>query len=130
MSYRVDSSKIIQHIERQSIVTSTTIVVLDEIRERYVLRVRCNLLSSKIQIEIRIIQTLNEILYSYQFYTDKPIMRWDNSPHFPSISSHPHHFHNVNGNVESSPLSGNILDDLDFVFSTVKVILAKGGSES
>jgi len=31
--------------------------------------------------------------YAYQLFTDHPVLRWDNAPHFPRITTEPHHFH-------------------------------------
>ncbi|MFZ5911753.1 MAG: toxin-antitoxin system TumE family protein [Chloroflexota bacterium] len=47
-------------------------------------------------------------------------MRWDNTPHYPNLSNSPHHFHNHAGNVSSSALVGNFLDDFDIVMAEVK----------
>lgn len=40
--------------------------------------------------------------YAYQLFTDHPILRWDNAPHYPHISTVPHHFHNEVGQVDKS----------------------------
>jgi hypothetical protein len=123
MSERVDSSSIIDHLRSQRLVSSVKIVVLDEALSRFVLRVRCTLLPSSYRLEVRIIQTQTEMVYSYQLYTDKPLIRWDNSPHFPSISTHPHHRHDLDGTTEPSPLSGNIFNDLDHVFNAIRDVV-------
>jgi hypothetical protein len=70
-----------------------------------------------------LVQTENETIYSYQLYTDHPIVRWDNAPHFPTITTFPHHFHNIRGEVEASLLRGSVLDDLDAVLNNIKSIL-------
>jgi hypothetical protein len=54
--------------------------------------------------------------YAYQLaYDDKPILRWDNKEHFPTIATQPHHFHTNQGNVTDSPLTGDPSHDLPFV---------------
>ena len=123
MSERVDSSSILEHIESQRLVSSIKVVDLDEVLSRFVLRVRCALIPSSYHLEVRIIQTKTETVYSYQLYTDKPLIRWDNSPHFSSISTHPHHYHNLDGAIEPSPLSGNIFNDLDHVFNAIRDVI-------
>jgi len=53
----------------------------------------------------------DHIDYAYQFVLDEPRARWDNKEHFPSIPSHPHHFHNADGKIEA----GNPAHDLPIV---------------
>ena len=72
-------------------------------------KIRCQLLRPAYQLEIRLIQTEEEILYSYQLFTDRPLLRWDNAPHFPALQSFPHHFHEETDRVQESSLTGNPL---------------------
>jgi hypothetical protein len=58
--------------------------------------------------------------YAYQLFTNQPILRWDNAPHYPHISTAPHHFHDEDGNVIASMLTGNTLDDLQQVLSALE----------
>jgi hypothetical protein len=46
--------------------------------------------------------------YSYQWQNsnNELLGRWDNAPHHPEISTHPHHHHSPGQTVESSELSG------------------------
>lgn len=124
MNNRIESSKIISHLISNHIVSSLKIVSIDEIFSRSVLRLRCNLLPSLYHLDIRLIQTEKETIYSYQLFTDHPMVRWDNAPHFPLIATFPHHYHNFNGEVEPSPLKGLIFEDLYNVLENVKNILA------
>jgi hypothetical protein len=57
--------------------------------------------------------------YAYQLFTDRPILRWDNAPHYPHISTVPHHFHDENNKVSESPLKGNMQQDLQTVLSEI-----------
>ena len=123
MNNRIESSKIISHLISNHLISSLKIVAIDEIFSRSVLRLRCNLLPSLYHLDIRLIQTENESIYAYQLFTDHPMARWDNAPHFPSIATFPHHYHNLNGEVEPSPLKGLIFEDLDYVLENVKNIL-------
>jgi len=106
MNKRIESSRIISHLNSNPLISSLRVVEIDEVFTRSVLRIRCNLLPSSHYLDIKLIQTENETIYSYQLYTDHPIIRWDNAPHFPAITSFPHHFHNIKGEVEASPLQG------------------------
>jgi hypothetical protein len=123
MNERIKSSRIISHLKSNPLISSLKIVDIDEFFTRSVLRVRCNLLPSSHHLDIRLIQTENETIYSYQLYTDHPIIRWDNAPHFPAITTFPHHFHNIKGEVVASPLQGSVFEDLDDVLKNIKSIL-------
>ena len=62
--------------------------------------------------------------YAYQWVRDeKPILRWDNAEHFPSVLSHPHHFHDPTGEVQSSTLSGDPGPDLPLVLTYLMAYL-------
>jgi len=63
--------------------------------------------------------------YAYQLFTDRPILRWDNAPHYPNISIAPHHFHNEANQVSASPLSGEPLKDLPCVLTEIERWLSK-----
>ncbi len=57
--------------------------------------------------------------YAYQLFTSIPLLRWDNSPHYGNLPNAPHHFHDENGNVSDSPLTGNIKRDLKIVLREI-----------
>ncbi|MBI3168605.1 MAG: hypothetical protein HYZ22_09015 [Chloroflexi bacterium] len=57
--------------------------------------------------------------YAYQLFTTVPLLRWDNSPHYEHLATAPHHFHDENGNVSESPLTGNIKRDLKIVLKEI-----------
>ncbi len=57
--------------------------------------------------------------YAYQLFTSVPLLRWDNSPHYGHLANSPHHFHDENGNVSDSPLTGNIKRDLKIVLKEI-----------
>ena len=50
--------------------------------------------------------------YAYHRQTNdgKFLGRWDNTPHWPSIKTHPHHYHNPSGVVHNSTIK--IIDDV------------------
>jgi hypothetical protein len=123
MSRRIEASEVVSYLKSVSFVSSLSILSIDEVLTRSVLRIRCNLLPSSHHLDIRLIQTENETIYSYQLYTDHPIVRWDNAPHFPEISTFPHHYHNPKGEVEVSPLKGAPFRDLDYVLKHIKDML-------
>jgi hypothetical protein len=124
MNRRIESSEIISWLKSVSIISSLTILSIDEILTRSVLKVRCNLLPSSYHLDVRLIQTESETIYSYQLFTDQPIVRWDNAPHFPAISTFPHHYHSIEGQVEESALQGNIFKDMEHVIKSIKEMIA------
>lgn len=73
--------------------------------------------------QIRFRQIDDEVRYSYQVFSTKPILRWDNSPHFPGLENFPHHFHDNSENTKSSKLTGDIFVDLNTVLGEIKNIL-------
>jgi len=101
MSAKLNLRKIFSKLDSSSIIIKREVLIADEITERSIYKIRCQLILSKYQFEIRFIQTEGEMLYSYQLFTDHPIIRWDNAPHFPKIETFPHHFHNLIGQVEN-----------------------------
>ena len=96
---------------------------IDDSLQRSVCRLRCGLLPSRFKLDIRLIQTETESIYTYQLFHKRPIVRWDNAPHFPYIATFPHHFHNQKGEVVESNLIGNIFDDIDLVFKEIRQFL-------
>ena len=126
MPDRVDLSKIIDHLKSLEIVSSTQIIFLDESLQRSICKLRCSLLPSRYKLDIRLIQTEKEIIYSYQLFHDRPVIRWDNAPHFPSITTFPHHFHNQDNKITTSNLMGNIIEDIDYVIGEIKRLLTEG----
>ena len=95
----------------------------DETIDRAFYKIRSRLLRPMYQLEIRLIQTEEELLYSYQLFTEKPVLRWDNTPHFPALQNFPHHSHNEAGNVASSLLSGDPVQDLPEILSHIRAVL-------
>ena len=53
----------------------------------------------------------------------KRIMGWDNAPHHVGISTFPHHFHDVDGQVRPSDLTGDPLTDIEKVLDRLRAFL-------
>jgi hypothetical protein len=87
------------------------------------LKIRCRLAKNyQLQVWLHHEATFQD--YAYQLFTDYPILRWDNAPHYPQISTAPHHFHNETGQVGVSPLSGKPVEDLKIVLAEIEKWLA------
>ncbi len=86
--------------------------------ETFVFKVHASILPNYLQI--RLLADRDFQRYSFQLYSDRPLLRWDNTPHYPNLSNSPHHFHDQDGNVSSSVLTGNLLVDFEIVMAEVK----------
>lgn len=84
------------------------------------------MIPSDYKLEMRFIQTKDEVIYSYQLFSEKPIIRWDNAPHYPNLKNYLHHFHNIDGNIKESDLTGNIKKDIKLVLNLVIKFITKG----
>lgn len=84
---------------------------------KFALKVRAELIHGGM-LQVRFYRNGKHIDYAYQLVQHHtPILRWDNTEHFPAISSYPHHFHHPAGHVEESPLTGDPTYDLPFVLN-------------
>ena len=63
--------------------------------------------------------------YAYQLFSDRPLLRWDNAPHYPHVPTAPHHFHGEASRVSVSPLIGEPLVDLPYVLAEIEKWVAK-----
>ena len=126
MPDRAELSKIVDYLKSIEIISSIQVIFLDDSLQRSICKIRCSLLPSRYKLDVRLIQTENKIIYSYQLFHDRPIIRWDNAPHFPSVSTFPHHFHNQNDKIETSNLIGDIIEDIDYVLGEIKRLLTEG----
>ncbi len=94
------------------------------------IKIRCRL-RKNFQLQIWLHHEAAFQDYAYQLFTNRPILRWDNAPHYPNQTTAPHHFHNEAGTVLDSPLVGHVTDDLKLVLATVKNwILQEAENES
>ena len=63
--------------------------------------------------EVWIDGRLKKYAYYWLTPTDAVIQGWDNAPHHPKISTHPHHTH-INGGVDTSSIR-SLTDILDYL---------------
>jgi hypothetical protein len=96
-------------------VTSFQVLDSDAIDEdNFLLKTRCEL-TSGCTCQIRLRVAAGNVRYSYQEFTDRPLRRWDNACHFPHLPSFPHHYHDAQGNLTASRLTGEPAMDLQQV---------------
>ena len=86
--------------------------------DHFLVKIRCRLTTGT-QLQIRLRGVAGQLRYSYQEFDVNEIQRWDNAPHFPQINTHPHHYHDAQGNVQDSPLRGDPLIDLPFILNLI-----------
>jgi len=123
MPSHVEINAILTYLKHQPLISAIDLTFADQTVQRSVYKLRCRLIPGQYQLYIRLIQTPTEVVYSYQLFTEHPIVRWDNAPHFPNIPSFPHHFHDQTDTVQSSPLQGDIFVDLHVVLTFVQAVI-------
>lgn len=128
MRPKLDIEQVKAILAASAIITSWQGLIEDEAADRALYKIRCQLLRPAYQLEVRLIQTEEEMIYSYQLFIDRPIIRWDNAPHFPALKSFPHHFHEETGGVKESSLTGDPLQDLPRILAKVKAFLTRSSS--
>lgn len=125
MPPELDIQQVKAILTASDLIASWQVLIEDETAHRALYKIRCRVLRATYELELRFIQTESEIIYSYQLFTDRPIMRWDNSPHFPALQSFPHHIHDESGEIDESDLSGDPVQDLPNVLNQLRALLAK-----
>jgi hypothetical protein len=111
-------------LRRHNLVKRIRVVHYDETPVgKVVVKIRCRL-AKGYQFQIWLHREPDFLDYAYQIFTDHPILRWDNAPHYPDIPTAPHHHHDEFGEVKESTLSGKPLDDLKFVLAEIEIWLA------
>ena len=118
-----DFHTIVAILNDNELIANIEKILIDEIVQRGFYKIKCRLIPSKYKLEMKFIKTRLEFIYSYQLFTTESIARWDNEPHFPFIRSFPHHFHDADGDVLESDLTGDWERDLRSVLSKIKEYL-------
>ena len=117
---QINIKEIIVQLERKYIINNIYDIIIDEILERAVYKFKCKLNYQELNVDVRFILSYENLTYSYQLYSTKPLLRWDNAPHYPKIKTYPHHFHDDKNNVLESNLTGDIYKDINAVFGTIE----------
>ena len=100
-------------------VVSFQVIDSDPLDEgNFLFKIRCELISGH-TLQIRIRSVAGVLRYSYQEFTTKPLQRWDNAPHFFHLTTFPHHYHDPQGKVVESVLTGDPTRDLPLVLNVL-----------
>jgi hypothetical protein len=89
--------------------------------ETFTFKVRATVVPNFLQV--RFLADKNLERYSFQLYSNRPLLRWDNLPHYPDLSNFPHHFHDQDEKTFSSNLTGDLLNDFDTVMVEIKTFM-------
>lgn len=112
-------------IEYSAICQAITLIENREFSpQQYVLKLHIALINEYL-LQIRFYVNRLHIDYAYQLFSHEPLIRWDNKEEYPSLSSHPHHFHNTKGQVVASDLCGDPLVDLPIVLAYLENFLVR-----
>jgi len=76
-----------------------------------------------ISLQVRIYYNRGHLDYSYQLFSDVPLLRWDNKEDFPNLATFPHHHHDDQGRVRSSTLVGDPSEDIPKVLREIERFL-------
>lgn len=125
MPPKLDIQQVKQILAASDLIASWQVLIEDETAQRALYKIRCRVIRVAYELEIRFIQTEDEIIYSYQLFTDRPIIRWDNAPHFPALHGYPHHVHSESSEVDESTLIGDPILDLPYVLGWVRDLVTK-----
>jgi hypothetical protein len=91
--------------------------------DQFIFKIRAEF-THKTSFQARIYFNGGHIDYAYQLFADVPLLRWDNKEEFHSIVTYPHHYHDAQGNVHSSPLIGDPVSDIQTVLTAVSQFLS------
>ena len=91
--------------------------------DQFFLKVRAKLTGEN-QLQARIYYNQGHIDYAYQLFADFPIMRWDNKEEFRHLETYPHHYHDEQGNIKPSRLTGDPARDIKIVLNELSEVLS------
>ena len=91
--------------------------------DQFFIKIRADL-TGQYKLQVRVYYNQGHVDYAYQLFAHVPILRWDNKEEFPSLSTYPHHYHDEQGCVKASPLSGLPYEDLPVVLHEVAAFIS------
>jgi hypothetical protein len=113
-------SRLLDRLRTHRMIRNVRIVTYDETPTgKFEIKIRCRLVPRH-QLQVWLHAGPSLLDYSYQLFSDCPIWRWDNAPHYPHISSAPNHFHDEQGKILESDLTGNPDIGLPIVLSAIE----------
>ena len=111
---------ILSVLKGDALVKNARVINYDETPSgRLEAKIRCQLPKGYL-LQVWIHLEPDSLDYAYQLFTTVPLLRWDNSPHYGNLHTAPHHFHDEDGHVHTSPLTGNVSQDLRIVLDEIR----------
>lgn len=93
--------------------------------DQFFFKIRAVLYKKDTQLQVRIYYNRGHVDYAYQCFTDVPLLRWDNKEEFCHLATYPHHYHDAEGHVHPSLLTGEPLQDIEVVLREVTAFLKR-----
>ncbi len=116
-------SSIMTLIESSPLCLETKVVETREFSQKqFFFKIRVSL-KEETYLQIRIYHNKGHFDYSYQFFSNIPVMRWDNKEDFPELLNFPHHYHAENGIIEPSELIGEPIRDVQTVLMKLEAFM-------
>jgi hypothetical protein len=117
------AERVLKYLREHDLVRNVRVVNYDETPWGKVeVKIRCRLPAGH-QLQVWMHIEPASLDYAYQLYAERPLLRWDNAPHYPRLSTAPHHHHDDAERVMTSPLCGKPLTDLPIVMSQIEAWL-------
>lgn len=112
-------------LQTHSLCRKVRVVEIKELSiDQFYFKIRADLPRDN-KFQVRIYYNQGHIDYAYQLFTDVPLLRWDNKEEFHPLPTYPHHYHDEQGNVKPSLLTGDPSRDLEAVLQEVVSFLAR-----
>lgn len=94
--------EILTYLKESKIIKRFEILDYKNFHQGFYLKISCLLIDNS-KLYIREYSDVEERNYSYHWQdtNNNLITRWDNAPHYPDISTHPHHKHTKDGVFEN-----------------------------
>lgn len=123
------AESVLEILRGHPLVKDVRVVEFDETPAGSVeLKVRCRM-GGDYQFQVWIHAEADSLDYSFQLFSDGPILRWDNAPHYPNIATSPHHFHDERGRVSKSPMKGDLPKNLKTALGLIEKWLEKSNAD-
>jgi hypothetical protein len=110
-------------LQTHSMCEQVTVVETKEFSpDQFFFKVRAAL-GGEVRFQVRIYYNRGHMDYAYQLFSAVPLLRWDNKEEFHHLETYPHHHHDVEGHVHTSPLTGEPVQDIEIVLQAVTAFL-------
>ncbi|HRJ40812.1 MAG: hypothetical protein KJZ86_08360 [Caldilineaceae bacterium] len=114
------ADSITRHLQSHSLCSEIRVIETKEFSsDRFRLKIR-TYLPKGYNLQISLYVNFGHIDYSYQMFSDRSLLRWDNKEEYRNLNTFPHHHHQIDGSVVSSPLMGIPMQDLPVVLHFIE----------